>query len=308
MNCENDIFLIYYFLIRIPEIGSRVVQQGAIPVLEKGILRQIGHGNKAIREKSLYALCYLSQIEIVKGKIMTSKVMRGVKKEFAEGTLSARSSIIHMLMNVHKRYADEDELIKSFRDPLIDLLDKGPWTAKNLCLKAICVLYDNNEDRLYLVEKGLLKHLFAIINSKSDDLQEVPLVTILYLCVHAEIPKLLIKEGAASIAIKLLFCKDHVIKELSVIILKALSLYDEESISSIIPKEKSYLLQRDVRNPQLYGGEYGGLIQEYFQGIVENRRDQRYLRDTVSAEDLKELNMTDEELEAYENIVSISLN
>ena len=137
-------------------------------------------------------------------------------------------------------------------------------------------------------------------------------MTLLYLCVHPDIPKLLIERDVAKIAVKLLFSTDHIIRELSIILLKvnnnnyynsyfetsiivlllltvtvnnnnnkiikiiiviiflfimivfiikALILYDSDAVTGLIPKEKTYLLQRDMYNPQLYGGEYGGMIQ-----------------------------------------------
>ena len=48
---------------RIPEIGVRVVRQGALPILENTLHFKSGHAVKLIREKSLYALAWLTRID-----------------------------------------------------------------------------------------------------------------------------------------------------------------------------------------------------------------------------------------------------
>ena len=50
-----------------------------------------------------------------------------------------------------------------------------------------------------------------------------------------------------------------------------------------------------------YGGEYGGLIEEYLQDIVDNRRNDHYLLKTLTEDEIKTLEITDQELHAYEN-------
>lgn len=127
------------------------------------------------------------------------------------------------------------------------------------------------------------------------------MVTLLYLCVHPDIPKLLIERNVATIAVKLLYSTDHIIRELSVILLKALILYDSDAVTELIPADKAYLLQRDLYNPQLYGGEYGGMIQDYLQDIVEHRRDQSYLREMLTAQDIIDLELSEEDLDNYED-------
>lgn len=141
MNCS---------LFRIPEIGLRVAQQGAVPLLEKGLLLHKGHGNLAIREKALYALCFLSRVVEIRDILITPKIIRGallhfpliwlnnsigLSAEFAAGSLASREVIIRLLMNVHRRYEGEKELVDTLKDPLLELIRTGPWSAKNLCLK-----------------------------------------------------------------------------------------------------------------------------------------------------------------------------
>ena len=292
-------------LCRIPEIGLRMVQQGAVPLLEKGVTLYVGRGNKAVREKALYALGFLSRIHDVKSSLMTSKISEAIPREFVEGTLSSREVIIRFLMNVHRCYSQLDErpLLDALKDPLMELMKTGPWSAKNLCLKAICVLYDKDEDRAYLTEKGLLDVILDLMASKSDDLQEVPVVALLYLCVHPTLPNLLLDRGVAKVAGQLLSCRDQIIRELCVVLLKALNLFNSEVVEDAVPEDKRYVLRRNIYNPQLYGGEYGGLVQDFLQTIVGNRHEHSYLRNILTEQDMEDLQLTEEEVQRYENTV-----
>jgi hypothetical protein len=98
-------------LCRIPEIGIRMVQQGSIPLLEMGLHKATGHGNRAIREKSLYSLGFLSKIDSVRGKLMSPIVRAGLIKEFEHGTMSGKATIMQLLMNVHNKYDGEIEYV-----------------------------------------------------------------------------------------------------------------------------------------------------------------------------------------------------
>ena len=82
---------------------------------------------------------------------MSEEIKQGIRAEFERGTIAAKFTVIHILMNLHLHYDGENELTLLLINPLIDLLKKGPWHAKNLCLKAVCVLYDNLETRMILV-------------------------------------------------------------------------------------------------------------------------------------------------------------
>jgi len=75
----------------------------------------------------------------------------------------------------------------------------------------------------------------------------------------------------------------------------------------VVPAEKKYLFVKDIRNPQLYGGEYGGLVQDFLQTIVANRHDQNYLRDILTEQDMLDLQLTEEELVSYENTVRLRI-
>jgi hypothetical protein len=277
-----------------------MITQGAIRVLEKGILRQVGHGNLAIREKCLYSLCYLSQYKPVRSKICTPITLEGIYNEYGRGTIAAKESIMQLLMNCVGQYEGEREFIDKLKDSLITILKEGPWNSKNLVIKTICVLYREDSDRMYMLQNGVVEAIFDVIAAKSTDLQEAPIVCLLHLCVHPEIPFIMIEKGVEKVAASFLDADDPIIKELSIVLLKALLLYNNEAVEAVVPEDKNYLLLRDVYNPQVFGAEYGGMIQDYLQTIVENRREQNYLIRMFSAEEIEELHCSQEELESYQ--------
>eukprot|EP01034_Spumella_vulgaris_P032231 gene32231-39799_t len=288
-------------LCRIPEIGTKMVQQGAVPVVEKALLRTIGHANGAIREKAVYALGFLSKIPDVKTRVCTTRILKGLRNEFVSGTMTSKTTVLQILMNVHRKYEGEREYLLAIRDVLLDLLRTGPWTARNLCIRAMTVLYTEEEDKMHFIAQGVVERIAELVATKGQDLQEAPIVALLYLCSHPDIPQILLQKGVAKLAAGMLSSEDEVIKELSVILLKALLLYNSYEVERVVPPEKDYLLKRDLYNPQLFGAEYGGLIQEYLQTIVENRRDQNYLINMFTEEDVKLLKLTYAELESYQN-------
>ena len=102
----------------------------------------------------------------------------------------------------------------------------------------------------------------------------------------------------------------EVIRELAVIILKALALYDSLLFDKVVPENLMYLLSTGDSDPRQYGAEYGGLIEEYLQRIVENRRDQHYLLDLFkSTEEIDALGLSAEMLTSYQNtFMELDLN
>ena len=100
----------------------------------------------------------------------------------------------------------------------------------------------------------------------------------------------------------MLTSSNDTIREMAVIILKALALYDPEIVEKVVPEHLIYLLSTGDSDPRQYGAEYGGLIEEYLQRVVENRRDQHYLLDMFSSpEEIMALGLTDELLASYQN-------
>lgn len=65
-----------------------------------------------------------------------------------------------------------------------------------------------------------------IIEQKTKELQEAPLVAILSFCTQPDIPKILIERGAAAVVATLLYAVDDVIKDLAVVLLKVFILYN----------------------------------------------------------------------------------
>jgi hypothetical protein len=284
-----------------------MVGQGAVLLIEKAIVKYSGHGHLATREKAVYALGYLSKIEEVRRKLCTPVVLEGLYHEFTTGTMASKTTIMQMLMNVHSAYAGEREFVLRIRDDVIHLLATAPWNAQNICIKLITVVYREDEDRMYMLQCGVVESLKQVIESKGTDLQEAPLVCLLHMCVHEDIPFHLLNKGISRIAASLLHAEDPIIRELAVVLLKALLLYNSTEIERVTPPDKSYLLKRDIYNPQLYGAEYGGLVQEYLQAIVENRRDQDYLVNLFTAEEAKTHALTKVDLENYQ-LVFIELD
>lgn len=228
-------------------------------------------------------------------------MLTGVKREFLHGTMEAKLSVLHLLMSLHLKYSEERSVVLHIREAVMHLMKTGPWTARNLCVKVVCVLYTQDEDRMYFVQQGLLDALLGIVANKSKDLQEAPIVCYLYLCVHPDIPKIMLEKGIGKMVAELLYCEEPIIKELAVIVLKALNLYDGDAVDAVVPEDKKYLMKKDPYNPHLYGSEYGGMIQEYLQTIVENRRENKYLLDSFTDEEVQAMGLTEDQLKLYEN-------
>lgn len=284
-----------------PFIGSKVVKQGAISLLEHTLHRNSGMCIEAIREKALYALAWLSRVPDVKAKITTNVILKGMKRQLSTGTMDSKCTVIQMLLNLHNNYPQEKQFIIDVRDDIIKLLRDSPWHAKNTTIKAICILFKSNEDKMYLIDNGIIDILFQLINEKSKELQEIPLVVMLSLLTHPQIPSIFIERKGIDVVAKLLYAIDDVIRELAIIILKAFFLYNRVTVAAAIPVDVAHLMNKDTKIPDMYGFEYGGMIQEYLQIILENRRDQRYLLDQLTQDELLNLNLSDEEIESYEN-------
>jgi hypothetical protein len=94
----------------------------------------------------------------------------------------------------------------------------------------------------------------------------------------------------------------EVIRELAVVCIKALALYDPQIVQTTVPENLHYLLSNGDSDPRRYGAEYGGLIETYLQRIVENRRDQHYLLELFhSQEEIDAMGVTPELLVSYQN-------
>jgi len=127
------------------------------------------------------------------------------------------------------------------------------------------------------------------------------MVALLSFCVHPEVPWLFLEKGGHHVLVKVLYAVNEVIREMAVVLLKALCLYDQEKIVAVIPADREHLMKADPESdPVVYGSEYGGLVQTYLQKIIENRRDMKYLLEGFEQNVIVEQSITEEELESYQ--------
>ena len=291
-------------LTRIPEIAAKVFQQGAMPLLERSLHATGYKNNKGIREKALYSLFSMSNSEEIQRRIPTEKVLAGMSRELRDGTTDAQLMIIKMTLKLHNKYPQaEEKFVTSIIDEVLRLLKTGPFVTKNLCAKCICVLYRSPTNQMYLVDNMAMEALLDIINQKAGDLQEAFLVALLSLISHPDVPYKFFEcyEGkAVQNLAKLVMSPDDTIRGLAVVILKALTVYGRERIMKEVPTTRHHLFEIEDGIPVLAGEEYGGMIQEYLQFIVENRRDQEYLLDQLDEDDWETYGMSREEMRPYQ--------
>lgn len=127
------------------------------------------------------------------------------------------------------------------------------------------------------------------------------MVGLLSFMIHPDIPPIFMEKGGCKIVGDLLCVENEIVVDMSKVLLKVFGLYDPALVEASIPRHKKHLMEREDDLPIKYGGEFGGMIEQYLQRIVENRRDQHYLLEQLEPDDYDELGATDEELESYEN-------
>ena len=291
-------------LTRIPEIAAKVYQQGAMPLLEK-TLHATGYKNDlGIREKALYSLYSMSNSEEIQKLIPTESVLAGMSRELKHGTPDAQLMVIKMALKLHNKYPQKEEkFVTSIIDEVIRLLKTGPFVTKNLCAKCVCVLYRSPTNQMYLVDNLIMEALLDVMQTKSSDLHEAFLVALLSLISHPDVPARFFEcydGNAVAVLAKLVMSSHEVIRGLAVVILKALTIYGRGRIMNEVPKTRHHLFEIEDDIPVLAGEEYGGMIQEYLQFIVENRRDQEYLLDQLDEEDWVNYGMSREDIRPYQ--------
>ena len=291
-------------LTRIPEIAAKVYQQGAMPLLEK-TLHATGYKNDlGIREKALYSLYSMSNSEEIQKLIPTESVLAGMSRELKHGTPDAQLMVIKMALKLHNKYPQKEEkFVTSIIDEVIRLLKTGPFVTKNLCAKCVCVLYRSPTNQMYLVDNLIMEALLDVMQTKSSDLHEAFLVALLSLISHPDVPARFFEcydGNAVAVLAKLVLSSHEVVRGLAVVILKALTIYGRERIMNEVPKTRHHLFEIEDDIPVLAGEEYGGMIQEYLQFIVENRRDQEYLLDQLDEEDWVNYGMSREDIRPYQ--------
>jgi hypothetical protein len=151
-----------------------------------------------------------------------------------------------------------------------------------------------------MAKNGAFDTIFELIAVKPSDLQEATLVALLSLISHPEVPHIFLEVGGIEKVISLLSSENEIVRDLTIVLLKAIALYDAPGVKAAVPETLTKLMESDDI-PQRYGGEYGGLIEEYLQDIVDNRRNEHYLLKSLTDEEIAETGVTPEELASYEN-------
>lgn len=286
---------------RIPEIGVRLVGQGAIPILEDLLHVSDTKAKTSVREKALMSLAWLTRIDSIKSKIITPRVLEGMKRELLYGRSLCQVTVLQMMLNVRGAYTGEAEFNFSVRDKILYLLATSSWVGQNLIVKLCILIYGDHENKIYFVQRGVLECLFAIICSKCLDLQEIPMVALLAYCSHPDVPHLFIAKGGLDVLVRVLYAVDDVIRDMAVVLLKGLLLYDHERVRQVIPADRAHFFAPDINaDPVVYGSEYGKMIQEYLQHMLDNRRKQHYLLEQFVPGEIERLGITAEELESYQ--------
>jgi hypothetical protein len=292
-------------LVRIPQIAIRVVGQGAVSILEGALhlmhSRTPGVAN-SVRSKALLSFAWLSKVPQVRHLISGPNVFRGMERELLNGKPNDQTMVLQMMINFRLNHSEhQNKYKKVVFDKVLFLMKDGLWFSRNLTTKCLCLIYITPDEKIYAAQNGALESIFNLIESKSLDLQEIPLVALLSFCTHPEIPFIILEKGYHMILIDVLYAINETIRELAVVILKALKLYAAEKITACIPADKEFLMRADPdKDPVVYGSEYGGNIQGYLGYIIENRREMKYLLEDFDKATIEKENITDEELESFQ--------
>jgi|MDTB01.1.fsa_nt_gb hypothetical protein len=294
-------------LSRIPEIASKVARQGAIPLLDKMLHSFNFRTSASMRNKALLSLAWISRVPEQKANLMLEGIFSGIERELHEGSPQNQTLVLQMMINLRLVNSElKDSFNQRVRDRIIELLGSGLWFLRNLTTKTMVLIYVSLEDKLYCVERGALEHIFDLIRSKNLDLQEVPMVALLSFLVHPQIPFLLLEKKGQDCIVEVLYAANEVIRDMAVLLLKALALYDHEAISACIPLDREHLMKVDPdADPVVYGAEYGGMILNYLQLIVNNRREMRYLLEDFDKSTIEKENISPEELESFQDTFMI---
>ena len=295
---------------RIPEIAVMIMKQGALSVLTSALEMKGSIANEVIHEKALFGLSCFSKVKELKPLLATDRILACLREELELGTEAAKYTVIHVLLDLHSSYDNEKEFMATIVDSVINMLQRGTWYARNICIKAISVLYKNAPDICwYLVDKGnALGCIFDVMAGKKDELIEACLVGLLTLCTHKDVPFLFIEQhdGITTIA-PLLGSDEAIVKDLAIVLLKGIALYDRAAVERAVdPTHLQYFesYARDEYDPEVHRFTSGYMIDEFLMHMVENRRDQQYLRHMFPSykELVLKLNVSEEELVSYEHL------
>jgi len=222
-------------------------------VLEKALVRTAGVVPHQIREKAVFALEWLARVSQIRPILATPAMLRGLTAQMSTGTILAKAAVCRILLFLHGKYPKGEEalLMREVRDHMIAMLTQGDWKEKNLFIKALCVLYRDDEDKMYMVQRGgVLEKLYAVMLEKPFDLTEAPVVLLLSLAQHPELPPVIMDSGGLVHVCTILRQSDvQVINDLIHVFLKTVALYDRERVDAAleeyIPVEKSHLRYLD---------------------------------------------------------------
>ncbi len=297
-------------LSRQPDIAVRVASQGAVPLLEAALhlmeSRTPGVA-AAVRNKSLLAFAWLSRVEAIRARLATATVFRGMERELKSNAANNQTLVLQMMINLRAiNVKPRDDFNRNVRDRILELMSSGLWFSRNLTTKTLCLIYTSPDDKLYCAKNGALAYICQLIRAKTLDLQEVPMVALLSFCVHPDIPFMILEQDYHLVIVDVLYAVNETIREMAVILLKALILYDRAKVLAAIPVDREFLMKIDPESdPVVYGSEYGGLIQQYLARIIENRREMKYLLENFSSDLMAEQNITEEELESFQSTFMI---
>ena len=165
-------------------MAIKIARQGVVKVLEKALVRTAGLVPHQIREKAVFALEWLARVSQIRPVLATPAMLRGLTAQMSGGTVLARAAVCRILLLLHGKYpkAEEAALMRDIRGDMISMLTQGDWKEKNLFIKALCVLYRDDDDKLFMAQGGgVLDKIYAVMLEKPFDLTEAPVVLLLSL-------------------------------------------------------------------------------------------------------------------------------
>ena len=292
---------------RIPEIAVIIVKQGALPVLTQALQMKGSYANDLIHEKALFGLSCISKISQLRTKLISDTLLDLLRIELQQGTQNAKYTVIHMLLDLHGLYPNESSYLRSVVDSIIEVLRDGSWHAKNIAVKAICVLYKTDDEmKWYFQQNNAIRYIFEAMKNRTAELQEAFLVGLLTLCTHPDIPRIFITEGGIDILAPMIGSEDPIVNDLSVVLLKGIALYDRKAVMEAVTQEFHFYFANfasDEYDDEQHAYTSGGMIDEFLMTMVENRRDEHYLLQMYPeySQVVEELHITSQELESYEN-------
>lgn len=268
----------------------------------------------------MYAIAWLSRIPSTRGYISTINILKAVRRELRYGTEHSRFAVVSMLLNLHATYPYERSFMISIREFIqTEIVHGNSWRNRNICIKAFCVFFKEDEDKFWFFENGLYDAILELMESKPlgklflllsyfsynsiyilVELQEVSLVALLSLCTHQKIPIRLIGRGCVGLCIPFLQQRDEILKSLSIVLLKTFYIYNSRHVITMAPPEHIKLIDpSDEDTPMVFGEELGGVTLEYLQLIISNRRKDEYLVEDLTDEIIR-LKLSENEIYLYQ--------